>query len=125
MVLTSQRSKRQSTGARYKAYRGKRIFEIRNRPMLTKIGERKVKVTRIAGGRFKKALMSVKFVNAYDSKKKKYSKVEVKTILENVANRHFVRRNILTKGAVVETPIGKVKITSRPGQEAVLNGILI
>ncbi|MBT4174336.1 30S ribosomal protein S8e [archaeon] len=125
MVLTSQRSKRQSTGARYKAYRGKRVFEIRNRPMLTKIGERKVKVTRIAGGSVKKALMSDKLVNVFDPKKKKYSKVEVKTILENAANRHFVRRNIVTKGAVVETPLGKVRITSRPGQEAVLNGILV
>ncbi len=125
MVLTSQRSKRQSTGARYKAYRGKRIFEIRNPPILTKIGERKVKVTRVRGAGIKKALMSAKFVNVYDSKTKKYSKLEVKTILENTANRHFVRRNIVTKGAVVETEKGKVKITSRPGQEAVLNGVLI
>ena len=93
--------------------------------MLTKIGERKVKVTRIAGGSVKKALMSDKLVNVFDPKKKKYSKVEVKTILENAANRHFVRRNIVTKGAVVETPLGKVRITSRPGQEAVLNGILV
>jgi len=32
---------------------------------------------------------------------------------------------ILTKGAIVETELGKVKITSRPGQDGVLNGVLI
>ena len=34
-------------------------------------------------------------------------------------------RNILTKGAFVETNLGKVKITSRPGQDGNMNGILI
>jgi len=125
MVLTAYRSKRKLTSGRYTAARGKRIFEIRNPARLTKVGETKVKVTRIAGGNEKKSLMSAKFVNVYDAKTKKYSKLEVKTILENEANRHFVRRNIVTKGAVVETAKGKVRITSRPGQEAVLNGVLI
>ena len=64
-------------------------------------------------------------INVYDSKTKKYSKEKIKTIVENNANRHFVRRNIMTKGAVVETAKGKVKITSRPGQVGVLQGILI
>tara|TARA_Y100000310_G_scaffold267912_1_gene280241 strand:+ start:4398 stop:4775 length:378 start_codon:yes stop_codon:yes gene_type:complete len=125
MVLTSYRSKRKLTSGRYKGARGKRIFEIRSPARLTKVGETKVKVTRVAGGNEKRSLMSAKFVNVYDPKSKKYSKLEVKTILENEANRHFVRRNIVTKGAVVETAKGKVKITSRPGQEAVLNGVLV
>ena len=52
-------------------------------------------------------------------------KPEILTVLENSANTHFVRRNIVTKGAVVETEIGKVKITSRPGQKGIVNGVLI
>jgi len=64
-------------------------------------------------------------INVYDPKTKKYSKVEIKTVVENPANRHYVRRNILTKGTIVDTSLGKAKITSRPGQEAVLNGILV
>jgi small subunit ribosomal protein S8e len=31
----------------------------------------------------------------------------------------------MTKGAVVETAKGKVKITSRPGQVGVLQGVLV
>ncbi len=125
MVLTSHRSKRKSTGKKYISYRSKRIFEIRNAPALTKVGDEKVKTRRVRGGLVKKFLLSSKQVNVYDPKSKKYSKVEIKEVVENTANRHFVRRNIVTKGAVVATSLGNVKITSRPGQEAVLNGILV
>lgn len=44
---------------------------------------------------------------------------------ENPANIHYVRRNIITKGAVVDTSVGKVKITSRPGQSGSLSGVKV
>ena len=125
MVLTSHRSKRKYTGKKYISYRGKRIFEIRNDAALTKVGEQKVKTRRARAGIVKNFLLAAKFVNVYDPKTKKYSKVDIKEVVENTANRHFVRRNIVTKGAVVATSLGNVKITSRPGQEAVLNGVLV
>jgi small subunit ribosomal protein S8e len=50
---------------------------------------------------------------------------EIMGVIENHANDHFVRRNIITKGAVVETNLGQVKITSRPGQDGMVNGVLI
>jgi len=56
---------------------------------------------------------------------KKYSKVKIKNVVENPANRHFVRRNILTKGTVVDTDKGKAKITNRPGQEGSINAVLV
>lgn len=125
MALTSHRSKRKPTGGRYRDYRKKRVFEIRNPAILTKVGETKVKSVRGVGGNVKNKLLSANQVNVFDPKTKKVSKEEIKTIVENEANRHFVRRNILTKGAVVETEKGKVKITSRPGQEAVLSGVRV
>jgi small subunit ribosomal protein S8e len=36
-----------------------------------------------------------------------------------------LQTNILTKGTIVETPLGKAKITNRPTQEGMINGILI
>ena len=51
--------------------------------------------------------------------------VDVLGVIENSANPNYVRRNIITKGAIVETPEGNAKVTSRPGQDGVLNGILI
>jgi small subunit ribosomal protein S8e len=46
-------------------------------------------------------------------------------VVENPANPHYVRRNILTKGAIVETEFGKARIISRPGQHGVINGVLV
>ncbi|MBT3324131.1 30S ribosomal protein S8e [archaeon] len=125
MALTSQRSKRKLTGGRYKSYRKKRVFEIRNLPILTKLGVRKAKFIRGVGGFIKQKLLSEKTVNVFDPKTKKHSKEEIKNIIENAANRNFVRRNIITKGCVVETDNGNVRITSRPGQNATLCGVRV
>ena len=51
--------------------------------------------------------------------------VDILGVIENSANPNYVRRNIITKGAIVETPEGNAKVTSRPGQDGVINGILI
>jgi len=53
------------------------------------------------------------------------SKTDIITVVENPANIHYVRRNILTKGAIVNTKLGKARITSRPGQSGVINAVLI
>ena len=79
----------------------------------------------VRGGNIKVKLLSVEEVNLYDPKEKKYSKVKIKSVLENPANRHFVRRNIITKGTIVDTEKGKAKVVSRPGQTGVLNAVLI
>ena len=46
-------------------------------------------------------------------------------VKENPSNRHFVRRNIVTKGCIVDTELGEAIVTSRPGQVGTLNGKLI
>ena len=77
------------------------------------------------GGNRKTRLLSADKANLFDPKTKKHEQVKIKTILENPANRHFVRRNIMTKGCIVETEKGKAKITSRPGQDGIVNAVLI
>ena len=46
-------------------------------------------------------------------------------MVENPANIHYVRRNIITRGAVVDTSAGKARVTSRPGQTGALSGVLV
>jgi len=125
MVVTQHRSKRKATGGRYISARKKRKHEIGRKPVLTKIDERKSKTIRTKGGNTKTKLLRTDMANLYDPKTKKYSQVKIKSVLENPANRHFIRRNILTKGSIIETEAGKAKITSRPGQEGAVNAILI
>ncbi|MCW1299110.1 MAG: 30S ribosomal protein S8e, partial [Candidatus Parvarchaeum sp.] len=47
----------------------------------------------------------------------KASQVKTVRVLENKANRSYARRNIITKGAVIETDQGKAVVINRPGQD--------
>ena len=60
-----------------------------------------------------------------DPKTNKVQVTDILNVVDNKANTHFVRRNIITKGAVVETSLGKAKVTSRPGQHGMVNGVLV
>ena len=77
------------------------------------------------GSNRKVRLLSADTANLFDTKTKKYEQVKIKTIVDNPADRHFVRRNIMTKGTVIETEKGKARITSRPGQDGSVNAVLI
>ncbi len=125
MAISQSRPRRKVTGSRYVSLRKKKIYEIGRDPTLTKIGEAKKKKLRIRAGKQKEISLSIDTVNLLDPKTKKYSKVKVKNVVENPANRHYVRRNILTKGTIVETEKGKARITSRPGQEGSVNAVLV
>lgn len=125
MAITSRRPHRKSTGGLYFDRCKKRSNQTRRLPTLTKVGEIKQAVLRRLGGSRKTLLQQCNTANVYNPKEKKYVLAKIKTITENAANRHFVRRNILTKGAIIETDIGKARVTSRPGQEGTVNAVLI
>lgn len=125
MAVSQYRSKQKQTGAAYKAVRKKRKSDMGRLPTTTRLGKKKIKSLRILGGNLKTRLLYCDTVNLYDKKEKKCFAVKIKSVLENPANRHFVRRNILTKGTIVETERGKARITSSPGQDASLNAVLI
>ena len=125
MVKATARARRKETGKRYVDYRKKKKFELAGIPAYTKLDKRSIRKVRIIGGRTKIKSLSGDIVNLFDPKTKKYEKVKIKTVAGNPANRHFVRRNILTKGTIIDTDKGKAKITSRPGQEGAINAVQI
>jgi len=117
------RSKRKPSGGRYKAIRKKKLREVAREPLSTRIGEKKVRIYRVQGGNQKRSLLRSNEANVLIEGK--YKKVKVEEVVENQANRHFVRRNILTKGAIIKTEAGNAKIVNRPGQEGFINAILV
>jgi small subunit ribosomal protein S8e len=121
MGITQNRSKRKASGGKYHSYRKKRVYELGNHPILTQIGILKAKIIRGIGGNTKLKLMTSDYVNVMEKGKGK--KVKITSVSDNPANQNYTRRNIITKGCVVETEEGQVKITSRPGQDGILNGI--
>ena len=114
---------RKVSGGRYKKQRKKKKDEIKGQKRIVKVGEEKKKTIRTKGGNKKTFLLKGKFVNI--KVKDKIKKIEIKNVLETPSNRFLARQNVLTKGTIVETELGKVKITNRPTQEAIINGFLI
>jgi len=124
MVVIQERSRRKASGGRYKSkILSKRLAHTGSVPTLPKIGKDKIKSVRTKGGNSKLKTMSSSVVNLFDGKA--YSKEEILSVSENQANRHYVRRNILTKGTIIETKKGKAKVTNRPGQEGTVNALLL
>lgn len=124
-MITQFRSKRKSTGGKYIAFRKKTKSSMGREPTMTKLGDKKLKIIRVRGGNSKVKLSSINKVNVLDKDSNKYQVVDIIDVVENTANRNYIKRKILNKGVVVNTQLGKVKITSRPGQTGTLNGILI
>jgi small subunit ribosomal protein S8e len=125
MAISQHKSKLSCTGARYRDSRKKKQHELGSAPTMTKIGESKLKSSRKLCGATKKRLLTANIANVYDPKSKKSSKAKILDVFSNTANRYFVRRDIITKGCVIETDKGKAKVTSRPGQEGTVNAVLI
>lgn len=125
MARSQWRSKRKYTGKKFKHFRKKRKRELERPPINTEIGPEKKKKQRIMGGNNKLKLFASVYVNVTDLSNNKTSKVKILKFESNAASKDLNRRHILTKGAIIETELGKAKITSRPGQHGVLNAVLI
>ncbi len=125
MALWHLRSKKKPTGGRLQRSRKKRRTDRGAMFIDTKIGERHVAKKRVTGGSVKLRLSAVDSVNVADSKTGKVTRAKVISVKESEANPHYVRRNIITLGAVVETKIGTAKVTSRPGQDGIVNAVLL
>ena len=51
--------------------------------------------------------------------------MKIITVKENPSNPHYVQRNIMNKGTIIMTDAGAARITSRPGQDGVINAVLL
>ena len=118
------RSRRKYTGAKIKSNRSKRKFELGREPADTRLDDVKIKLVSTMGGNSKIRLLQCDVANVTDASGKT-QKTTIETVVGNEANEHYVRRNILTKGSVIRTPIGNARITSRPGQDGVVNAVLL
>lgn len=113
---------RKISGGKYNKSRKKKLYEKKGQKKIVKLGNEKRKTKRTRGGNKKTFLLGAKFVNIKGDKNKK---VEIKNVLETPSNRFLARQKVMTKGTIIETDLGKVKITNRPSQEGIINGILV
>lgn len=105
--------------------RGKRKFEQGTFAAETTLGKPKRKCTRGFGGNTKIKVLTDNVASVTDVKSGKTEKTEILSVVRNPANVDFNRRGVITKGAEIETGLGMAKVTSRPGNDGVINAILI
>lgn len=114
---------RKISGGKYHKQRKKRLYERKNTERQVILGETKRKEMRVIGGNMKRILLRANTANILSSGK--IQKAEIKNVIETPQNRFLARQNRLVKGAIIETSIGKAKITNRPSQEGMVNAVLI
>lgn len=125
MALWQGKSKRKTSGGRLRLARKKRKFEIGREKQFTHLGARKVKLYRTKGGNRKARLLRIDVAQVLDPSTKQVRKVKILTVKSNPSNPHYVQRNIITRGATIQTELGEARITSRPGQDGVVNAVLL
>jgi small subunit ribosomal protein S8e len=117
--------KRKPSGGRKRAYRMKRRFERGAFPTETRLGEPKRKTLRRHGGNTKTRVVKEKNACVTNPETGKTEKTEITRVIRNPANIDYNRRGVITKGTIIETPLGQAKITSRPGQDGTINAVLV
>ena len=126
MAISQRRALRKPSCGRYKQKgRKEKVNELGRQPAFTLIGKRRAKSVRTRSAYRKVSVLAADTANLFDPKTKKYGQAKIKTVVENPANRHFIRRNIMTKCTIIDTDKGKARITSRPGQDGTINAVLI
>ena len=111
------------TGGRRRPLRSRRKYEMNRFPNEALLGEPVMVTRKVRGKNIKAALKTINFVNlAIDSNVKK---VKILKVLENATNNDYQRRGVISKGAILETAEGKCRVVSRPGQDGVVNAILV
>ncbi|MBD3210308.1 30S ribosomal protein S8e [Candidatus Micrarchaeota archaeon] len=111
------------TGGRRRKYRDKKLAHVGGTFTATRVADEDERVKdRSRGG--KTDLKLKKAATASVVTEEGAKKAKIQKVVES-HNPDYVRRNIITKGAVLETDIGKVRVTNRVGQDGLVNGVLV
>lgn len=116
---------RKISGGKYKFFSKKKKYSRAGIPRVVKLRSTKKKTIRGMGKNIRTVLISEEYANVFDPIKKSSKKVKIKNVIETPSNRFLARQNILVKSAVIETDLGKAKITNRPGQDSMVQAILL
>lgn len=122
-MVTHGRSTRKRTGGRLRPTRDRRKHEIGSEPTETRLDGQKLKFVDARGNTEKIRALTTNVANVADDGETVHAEIE--DVVENDANPNYVRRNIITKGAIIETSEGRARVTSRPGQTGQINAVAL
>jgi len=126
MARYQGRSRRKPSGGLYKPFRKPRKYELGRDYIPTILSSAEIRrKLRVCGGNFKLLLLKAMYANVSDPKRGITKRVRILKVVDNPANKNYARRGIITKGAIIETELGLAQVTSRPGQDGIINAKLI
>lgn len=114
---------RKITGGKYHKQRKHKHYEAHGQERHAVLGTLKRKNLRVRGGAIKTIILKADKVNLQS-----HGKTQTATIInveKTPQNQFFARQNRLMKSAIIETSLGKARITNRPSQEGCVNAVLI
>lgn len=114
---------RKISGGKYKSSRKKKLYERQSQERIVSLRETKKKKLRVTGGSVKTVLLTSDIANV--KTKSGIKQAKIKNVIETPQNAFLARQNRLMKSAVIETELGKARITNRPSQEGQVNAVLI
>ncbi|PSQ44822.1 30S ribosomal protein S8e [Halobacteriales archaeon SW_7_68_16] len=117
------RSTRKRTGGRLRPHGDAKKHQLGRLPTETTVGEPRLKAIDARGTTTKVRALRTDVASV--AMGGETVEAEIEDVVENEANPNYVRRNIVTKGAVVRTGEGEARVTSRPGQDGQVNAVLI
>lgn len=115
------RSRRKRTGGRLVRSHKKKRSQLGRQPAETTVGKPRLQVIDSRGNNKKVRALSTNVAQVADGDETVHADIE--GVSENPSNVNYVRRNIITKGAVIETSAGLARVTSRPGQTGQVNAV--
>jgi small subunit ribosomal protein S8e len=117
--------KRKETGGKRRPYRGRKASEADNYAFETAVGEASSSAKRSRGGTWKFGLRRANKANVFDPSTNKTVNAEIVRVTANPANREYERRGVITRGATIETDLGRARVTSKPSADGVVNAVLV
>ncbi|MCU4753840.1 30S ribosomal protein S8e [Halobacteria archaeon AArc-curdl1] len=117
------RSTRKRTGGRLKPFKNRRKHQLGRHPTETQVGEPRFRTVDARGNGEKTRALATNVANVNTGESTVTA--DINDVVENDANPNYVRRNIITKGALIDTSEGTARVTSRPGQSGQVNAVLV
>ncbi len=125
MAIWQKHSRRKPSGGMRRPHAKKKRREIGREREFATVGSERRKVIRVLGGRRKVRLLRAEWADLFDPQTGKTERTRILSVKTNPANPNFVTRNIVTRGATIETENGVARVTSRPGQVGTVHAVLL
>jgi small subunit ribosomal protein S8e len=116
-------SPRKRTGGRRRRSENRKKHQLGRLPTETQLGEGRFRVIETRGNTTKTRALATDVANVADGDD--VVQADIEDVVENPANPNYVRRNIITKGALIETTEGTARVTSRPGQTGQVSAVVV